>query len=103
MSIIDSDSDCEYVTCEVCNDEFTSDRIMGCCNNEEGCPFNIENLCQDCGTWVDADEAWYCDGCAKDIDVVECDGCDETMDMKKATVLPTGKFCCNCEPKKECE
>ena len=58
-----SDQDCECgVDCDICNDEYSDEHIVGCCNNGS-CPHNVENLCKKCGNWDEKEEVWRCPSC----------------------------------------
>lgn len=53
----------ETIVCGECKEEISDEDNVGCCNNEKGCPKNIDSMCNSCATWVEKDEAWYCVTC----------------------------------------
>lgn len=54
-----SDDD-DFCICELCKEEIHNEHIIGCCC-KKGC--NIENMCDDCATWIEEEEEWLCPKC----------------------------------------
>ena len=57
----DDKSDEDAASCELCGNN-CDEKIIGCCN-DGNCPRNIENMCQNCGTWYEKEEVWRCSDC----------------------------------------
>jgi len=49
-----------FSVCEVCDEEYNNERIVGCCC-KSGCEIN--NMCSKCGIWDEDEEEWYCPQC----------------------------------------
>jgi hypothetical protein len=60
----------QLTTCECCGEQIPNSYIVGCCS-DGNCVKKIENMCQDCATWHEDFEQWFCPTCQDNYDNTE--------------------------------